>query len=90
MALERKTREENQSTLFEVGESWEENWWGMPSYVMGDARPMYSITVNIFTVEDLKEFGQRISQPVGPKTDSLCFPAQNLDKPSDWIYTDEV
>ena len=88
--LQRKLRETQQDALFDVGSAWEDLWWGMPSYVMGDARPCYRITVNIFTLEDLKEFGERIGYRVTTKTDTMCFPKQELDQPSAWIYSDEA
>jgi hypothetical protein len=88
--LKRQTREDPQSALFEIGDSWEDLWWGMPSYEMGDARPVYRITVNLFTLEDLIEFGKRIGQRVTPNTDTVTFPQEQIDKPSDWVYTDEA
>lgn len=90
MALERKTRAEAQQVLFETGDSWEELWWGMPEYVMGDARPLYRVTVNLFTVEDLVEFGRRLDMPITTRTDTITFPKENVDKPRDWVYTDET
>ena len=88
--LRRKVRDNPQDALFNIGEKWQDTWWGMPSYVMGDARPSYRITVNIFTLDDLIDFGQKIGQRVTAKTDSLCYPVQSLDKPSEWIYSDEA
>lgn len=90
MALARKTREDAQAALFDVGDPWEDLWWGMPSYSMGDARPLFSVTVNIYTVDDLRDFGERIGQRVSTSTDSITFPMEQIDKPSDWVYTDEA
>lgn len=90
MALARKTREDRQSALFDIGRSWEDLWWGMPSFEMGDARPLFRIMVNIYTIDDLLEFGRRIGQGVTTKSDSITFPEEQIDKPSDWIYTDET
>ena len=89
MALYRKPREDSQEDLFERGYSWEDFWWGMPSYQMADARPLYRVTVNIFTLDDLIEFGRRLGIRVTPQTDTVTFPVEDVDKPSDWIYTDE-
>jgi hypothetical protein len=90
MSLSRKIREAPQAELFEVGEAWQDLWWGMPSYEMGDARPLFQITVNLFTVEDLIEFGNRLGLRVKTTTDTLTFPPEEIDKPSDWRYTDET
>lgn len=90
MSLGRKVRANPQAALFEVGAAWQDEWWGMPDFSMGDARPLYRITVNIYTVDDLREFGARIGIPVTTKTDSVTFPLESIDKPSDWVYTDEA
>jgi hypothetical protein len=87
--LKRRTVEKTQAALFEVEPSWSDLWWAMPSFEMGDARPMYRITVNLYSVDDLNEFGRVIGMKVTPKTDSITFPKENLSKPSDWRYVDE-
>ena len=89
MALQRKTREDSQAALFERGDAWEDLWWGMPSYYMADAKPLYRVTVNIFTLDDLIEFRKRLGIRVTPQTDTVTFPKEDIDKPSDWVYTDE-
>ena len=64
-------------------------WWGMPSFEMGDARPMYRVTVNLYSVEDLMEFGKALGLRVTTKTDTLTYPPEHLNKPSEWRYVDE-
>jgi|HubBroStandDraft_4_1064222.scaffolds.fasta_scaffold37761_2 hypothetical protein len=90
MSIERTVREEVQTALFDIGDAWEDHWWGMPDYSMGDCRPPFQVMVNIFTVEDLAEFGRRLGLRVTRQTDTLTFPAGSIDKPSDWVYTDEA
>ena len=90
MALERKVRVDPQAALFDIGDPWQEHWWGMPDYSMGDCRPQFRITVNLFSMEDLIEFGRRVGWPVTTSTDTITFPPEEVDKPSDWVYTDEA
>jgi len=39
--------------------------------------------------EDVKAFAELIGQKITYKTDTLWFPKLNLEKPSNFIYTDE-
>lgn len=88
-SIKRQTRSSPQLSLIEVEPSWREYWWGMPSFVMVDARPMYRITVNIYTLDDLKAFGEAIGQNVTTETASIAFPRRELFKRSEWEYADE-
>lgn len=81
--------EATQETLFDFAPAWQSEWWGMPSFEQGDARPAYRITVNFLTREDLLEFGNRIGVNVTTKTDSAWFPPPNEERPNQWEYTDE-
>ena len=87
--LQRRTRQSAQESLFENEPKWADMWWGMPSFEMGDARPMYRVTVNLYSVEDLMEFGKALGLRVTTKTDTLTYPPENLNKPSEWRYIDE-
>lgn len=90
MALARKTTPSTQPLLFDLEPDWAPHWWGMPEFIMGDARPRYRITVNLYSLDDLREFGHRLGMKVSPATDSLTFPPEEVDKPADWIYADET
>ena len=88
--LKRPTREKQENTLFEIGNDWEQHWWGMPEYTMGDATPQYRITVNFWSFEDVLEFAKRLNLSVTKRTDSLWFPARpELDKPKEWAYVED-
>lgn len=50
---------------------------------------MYRVTVNLYSVEDLMEFGKALGLRVTTKTDTLTYPPENLNKPSEWRYVDE-
>jgi hypothetical protein len=87
----RKTRKQEvvQEALFDLSPSWKDYWWGMPSFEMGDARPIQRITVNFYSWDDVIEFGRRLDVRVTRATDSLAFPPEHVEKPSDWGYEDE-
>ena len=87
--IRRKTRENMQSALFDNEPKWSDSWWGMPSFEMGDARPMYRVTVNLYSVEDLMDFGRALGLRVTTKTDTLTYPPENLSRPAEWRYVDE-
>ena len=65
-----------QAPLFDVEPDWRAQWWGMPSFEMGDARPQHKITINFMTAEDVKEFATRTGLPVTARSDSAWFPHQ--------------
>ena len=86
----RVTRPEpEQLTLLDVPLEWQRYLWGMPSYAMGDARPVQQITINFASWDDVVEFGRRLELPVSRKTNSLWFPPDTAARPSDWSYDDE-
>ena len=87
--LARPTRPQVQPTLFAVEPKWQDYWKEMPSFCMGDARPMYQITVNVYTLDDLRLLSNALGCQVTAKTDSVTYPPQNLDAPSDWVYCNE-
>ena len=74
--LERKTRKNPQDSLFDLGTSWESEWWGMPHFSMGDARPQHKITVNFMTAEDVKAFAEKTGLQVSTRSDTCWFPHQ--------------
>ena len=87
--LKRRTVEQPQIQLFENEPKWSDMWWGMPSFDMGDARPLYRVTVNLYSIDDLTRFGEVLGARVTTKTDTLTFPPEDLAKPSEWRYVDE-
>lgn len=83
-----KKVEVEQLGFLNVGPVWKDHWWGMPSFEMGDARPMQRIMVNFHAWDDVVEFGNRLGLTVTRNTDSLWFPPEHVEKPSDWRYDD--
>lgn len=88
--LRRPVVEDPQATLFDLPPDWRAEWWGMPSFEMGDARPAYRITVNFMTREDVAAFAARLGVKIVPGADSMWFPDFDLDRPNMWEYIDET
>ena len=86
--LERPTKKE-ESLLFDLPPNWKQEWWGMPEFIMGDARPQQKITVNFVCWDDVLEFSKRLGLSITSSTDSIWFPKENLDRPNEWVYDDE-
>jgi hypothetical protein len=81
-----------QSSLFNNQDEflvWKEHWKDMPEFKQEDNMPYQKITMNFTKEEDVKAFAELIGQKITYKTDTLWFPKLNLEKPSNFIYTDE-
>lgn len=78
----RTSQEENLSIfdLVDAPTSWEEEWWGMPEFVMGNTEPKRKITVAFACDEDAEEFAQRLGLKITTRTDSVWFP-----NPSEYV-----
>ena len=88
--LARPTRRTlEQPTLIDVGPAWEEHWWGMPEFRMGDATPSHRVTVNFLTKEDLAAFADALGVQLSTRSDSMWYPPQRLDEPKEWAYVSE-
>lgn len=74
--LFRQLKEDNQNLLFDIEPPWQDHWWGMPSFSMGDARPQYKITINFMTQKDVENFAKLTGIPVTTRSDSGWFPHQ--------------
>jgi hypothetical protein len=72
----RRTRPPESGFLFDVEPDWRSEWWGMPAFSMGDARPQYKITVNFMTAADVKAFAETTGLPVTVRSDTCWFPHQ--------------
>lgn len=75
-SLDRSLRPEIGKNLFDLPPDWRADWWGMPSFEMGDARPQYRITINFMTEADLLLFSEKTGIPLTTRSDSGWFPPQ--------------
>ena len=55
---------------------WRKAWWGMPHFEAGDCRPHRKVVVNFATAADMKAFAKLTGLTVGPRTDTVWYPAQ--------------
>jgi hypothetical protein len=72
----RPTRRTESGFLFDLEPDWRAEWWGMPDFAMGDARPQHKITVNFMTAEDVKAFAEKTGLRVNTLSDTCWFPPQ--------------
>ena len=68
---------------------WQEHWWDMPEFAMGDARPAYRITVNFLNREQVRAFAAALGISITPATDSIWYPSDDVCRPNEWEYADD-
>ncbi len=73
--------------LFDMGESWEEEWNGMPEFVQEDHAPFKTLIVHFEKREDMDAFAKLVKQRLTFKTLSIWFPEAEIER---WSkrYTD--
>lgn len=65
-----------QDALFDVEQSWERYWWGMPEFSALESKPVRQLTVNFATLDDLEEFKQRNGIDVRADATATWWPPQ--------------
>jgi len=64
-------------------------WHGMPEFVSGNLEPEAEITVKFRTLDDVKRFGELISQPVRyPMPQGIWYPEREIEHYWDKRYRD--
>ena len=76
------------SNLFEKGEAWEDDWEGMPEFEQQDLSPKKSISVHFANYDDMRKFAKLVSQTVTPETQSIWYPAAEIDRYANKCYVD--
>lgn len=76
-AIQRKTREQNQGSLFDLDADWRQDWWEMPDLTVGDARPSRKITVSFMCDDDVRDFAKKLGIKITDNTNSIWHPQQN-------------
>lgn len=71
---------EQQLSLIDVEEWWEEHWQGMPEFVQEDLMPWRSITVHFRNREDFDKFAELVQQRMTKLTPSIWFPEYKIQK----------
>lgn len=80
-------KDNNQGTLFDKGEWWEEDWQGMPEFVQEDLTPFKSIYVHFDSREDMNAFSELVGQKVITTTQSIWYPEAEIGKTARKVYT---
>lgn len=70
--------------------NWHEHWQGMPEFVQGNEDPFQSILIHFRNEQDRKEFEELIGQRFTYKTKSAWFPEYDREKPSNYLYINEI
>jgi spore coat polysaccharide biosynthesis protein SpsF (cytidylyltransferase family) len=77
-------------TLFDVDESWKEEWVGMPEFVQEQVKEPYAkIIVTLDTKEDLEFFSKIINQKLTKKTKSIRYPQVERGIHANKLYINE-
>lgn len=69
----------SQYSLFSKGESWEEQWQGMPEFKQENIEPYRTLYVHFETRDDLIAFLKIIKQEVTPETKSIWYPEATIN-----------
>lgn len=67
---------------------WKKEWQDMPEFIQNDTKPVFSLTVNFLSIEDMNNFSEIIGKRISFTTKSVIFTNQN-DK-TRGIYVDET
>ena len=92
MSEEEKPKEATQQSLWghtDEREMWEQEWEGMPEYMMENMEAKKQLKVNFLTHDHYEDFCKLIGQELTPNTKSTWFPAVGKGRNSNKVYTDE-
>ena len=76
-----------QESLFpEFENEWEREWHDMPEFIQENKAPIKQLIISFKNFDDYKEFGKLIEQPITPKTQSVWYPAVEIERYMDKRY----
>lgn len=78
-----------QQTLFDMGNSWDEDWQNMPEFEMEDQKPWKTVLVHFKNRDDYLKFIELMGQRMTEQTKSVWFPKDDLDDISNIWYGDK-
>jgi hypothetical protein len=67
---------------------WKKEWQDMPEFIQNDTKPVFSLTVNFLSVEDMNNFSEIIGKRISFTTKSVIF--TNQDDKTRGIYVDKT
>ncbi len=77
---------EEQASLFEKGEGWDEEWQGMPEFIQEDLSPFASVKINFKTREDMEDFFKIIGQDMVISSRSIWHPKSKYAELKKLLY----
>lgn len=80
---------DEQRMIFDPGKPWQNEWQGMPEFLMEDQGPWKSLTIHFDGPDDMRKFAELVGQMLTPDTRSIWYP--QADQVS-WVnhrYVDE-
>ena len=82
-------KKENQLTLFDQKEWWEDDWEGMPEYSRKDMTPFKTVYVHFKNRKDMETFSKLINQKISFKTKSVWYPEIKANNLTNLLFVDE-
>ena len=82
-------KKENQLTLFEMKEWWDDDWRGMPEYSRNDMTPFKTVYVHFKNRKDMETFSKLINQKISFKTKSVWYPEIKANNLTNLLFVDE-
>lgn len=67
---------------------WRKEWQDMPEFIQVDMNPIYSVTVNFLSVEDMNTFSEIVGKRISFNTKSVLF--SSAEKRQRGVYVDEA
>jgi hypothetical protein len=67
---------------------WRKEWQDMPEFIQNDMKPIFSLTVNFLSVEDMVTFSEIVKKNITFNTKSVLFSSN--EKREKGVYVDEA
>lgn len=67
---------------------WRKEWQDMPEFIQNDMKPIFSLTVNFLSVEDMNTFSEIVKKRISFNTKSVLFTSS--EKREKGVYVDEA
>ena len=81
-------KKDKQKGFFDLPESWEKEWQGMPEFIMEDKTPWKTISLHFRNEKDMKSFAKLVKQRMTTKTKFIWYPKMEIEKLINKLYID--
>ena len=82
-------KKENQLTLFDMKEWWEDDWEGMPEFDQNNMAPFHTINVHFANRKDMEDFEKLVMQNINKTTKWMWYPKKEKVCRFGRMYIDE-